>query len=81
MADIQNKLDRKQIIRMDCQTCRGNGFFMKEGNEAFCEDCNGVGSREKEIPFRFETNGRLTEDEVKQEFEDSAQDFRPNTGL
>lgn len=81
MSDIEKKLNRQQIIRIDCPTCRGNGFFMKDGAETFCELCDGTGSKEKAIPFKFETNGRLTQEEIKQEFDDNPIDTRPNIAI
>lgn len=69
-------LDRKQIIRMDCPTCTARGYVVSNGSETSCEACGGSGLREKEIPFKFETNGKLSKEELAQEFGVSTDQFK-----
>lgn len=46
--------DRKEIIRIDCKACRGNGFITRPDGEHPCAKCGGVGMLEKQMPWRPE---------------------------
>lgn len=60
--------DRKQILRIDCTTCRGNGYTTTGGSESACEKCSGSGQLEKEVGYKFETMGRWTNEEIAEVF-------------
>lgn len=48
-------IDRKEILRIDCPTCHGNGYTgVVEVSEVVCERCGGSGMLEKEVPFKFD---------------------------
>lgn len=46
--------ERHEILRIDCATCRGNGFVNTENGEGPCPVCGGVGMREKKVPWKPE---------------------------
>lgn len=62
-------IDRKQILRIDCNTCKGKGYVTKPTGEEACEACGGSGTLEKEVPFKFETNGKWSNEEKAEAFE------------
>ena len=57
--------DRKDIVRIDCPNCGGNGFTYDQGRVAAdnpegqkpCKRCGGVGMLEKAMPYRQEGYG------------------------
>lgn len=57
-------LDRVEILRRDCATCRGNGYVTKAAVEEMCSACSGSGTEEKEVPFKFD--GVRTQDEINE---------------
>lgn len=67
-------LDRTQIIRIDCPTCKGNGYTTKAGQQEACEVCGGTGLREKEVEYKFDTHGHHTREELAEAFEVSVDD-------
>ncbi len=64
-------LDRTQVVRIDCPECKGNGYVREKGGttESMCMKCEGAGTLEKEIPYKFETNGRISSDEKAEIFD------------
>lgn len=62
-------LDRTQILRIDCNTCKGKGYTTVAGAESVCASCEGRGTMEKEVPYKFESNGRWEKDELAEVFE------------
>ena len=62
-------IDRTQIVRIDCTNCRGTGHTAVGGVESLCEPCEGRGMLEREVPFKFETNGRRTKEEIADVFQ------------
>lgn len=76
-------LDRTQILRVDCNTCRGQGFIRSAVGEEMCTTCGGNGVIEREVPYKFESNGRWTKEEVAEAFEmpvDQVKDAGHSTG-
>lgn len=78
-------IDRTQIVRIDCPECRGNGYTRKKGGveEEMCVKCEGAGTLEKEIPYKFESNGRVSLEEKADIFElpvDQVRDANHSTG-
>lgn len=57
-----------QTLRIDCPDCRGNGYTRGQASEVICERCAGGGLLEKEVPFKAETRGRWTREEVAEVF-------------
>lgn len=49
-----SSLERNQILRLDCPTCNGNGYIVKDRMQRPCPYCGGVGMREAEVPYRPE---------------------------
>lgn len=47
-------IDRKQIVRVDCPTCNGNGYVTRNGEQGPCARCGGVGMLESAQPYRAE---------------------------
>lgn len=68
-------IDRTEILRRDCPTCRGNGFVTKPTGEESCAPCNGSGMIEKEVPYKFDTNGRRTPEELADIWEVPVEDI------
>ena len=64
----KDPLDRKQILRRDCPTCKGNGYVNTGTGETPCEPCGGSGMLEKEVPYRFDTEGKRTPEEEAEEW-------------
>ncbi|OLS15984.1 MAG: hypothetical protein RBG13Loki_0361 [Promethearchaeota archaeon CR_4] len=62
-------IDRTQILRIDCNTCKGKGYETTSEGERACSSCEGRGTTEKEVPFKFETNGRWEKEEIAEAFE------------
>lgn len=61
-------IDRTQILRIDCPLCKGHGYVRGALGEAPCDRCEARGVLENEVPFKFETNGRHTREEVADAF-------------
>lgn len=61
-------VDRKQFLRIDCPECHGNGYVTKNGAEQSCEKCGASGLLEKEVAYKFDTNGYHTPEEVAEAF-------------
>lgn len=57
--------DRKEILRIDCSTCHGNGFVRTHSGEEPCSVCGGVGMRERQVPWKPEGYSRS---EIAREF-------------
>lgn len=62
-------IDRTQVVRIDCTTCKGNGYVRNGAAESMCEKCGGGGVLEREVPYKFETHGVLTDEEKAEIFE------------
>lgn len=62
-------IDRKQTLRIDCNNCHGNGYIRAGGGEESCVVCEGRGVIEKEVPYKFETNGKWDREELADVFE------------
>lgn len=62
-------IDRKQILRIDCNTCKGRGYVIASDGEQVCSTCQASGSLEKEVPYKFESNGRWNKEELAEVFE------------
>lgn len=54
-------IDRTEILRRDCPTCKGKGYVSQSGGESSCEPCGGAGLLEKEVPFKFDGSRSLEE--------------------
>jgi RecJ-like exonuclease len=61
-------VDRTQILRRDCPSCQGKGYVVGSTGEAPCEACQGVGLLEKEVPYKFDTLGKRTQEEEAAEW-------------
>ncbi len=61
-------IDRTQILRIDCRACKGAGFVRAQTGETSCNACGGTGLEEKEVPYKFDTNGRFTQEEKAEAF-------------
>ncbi len=61
-------VDRKQILRIDCRACHGNGYVRSATGETDCLACGGSGIEEKEVDYKFETQGRWTPEEKAEAF-------------
>lgn len=68
-------IERTQILRRDCDVCRGRGYTEKAGNQTQCDKCDGSGLLEKEVPYKFETKGEWTPEETAEAFEISPEEF------
>lgn len=63
-------LDRTQILRIDCPTCKGHGYIRDSMMvESICGACEGKGALEREMPYKFETNGKWEKEEIAEAFE------------
>lgn len=62
-------IERVQILRIDCSTCKGRGYETVTTGERACSACEGRGVIEKEVPYKFESNGRWEKDELAEVFE------------
>lgn len=58
--------DRKEILRVDCPTCGGQGYTTNGSSEAPCDPCGGSGMLEKEVDYKFD--GRRSKDEIDRIF-------------
>lgn len=61
-------VDREQTIRIDCPTCHHNGYVVKNGVEDMCDQCSGSGMLEKVVPYKYETRGVWSRDELADQF-------------
>lgn len=65
--DIEKALSRKEILRRDCKSCRGNGWVGTQGvSENLCETCGGNGMEEREVPFRFDQTRPLSREDINE---------------
>ncbi len=65
-------LNRTKILRRDCPRCKGNGYIEGPGGQEVCPEeggCGGSGLLEKEVPYKFETEGRLEPEEIAEAWE------------
>lgn len=62
-------IDRQQTLRIDCIDCKGNGYVQKGAEQEMCKRCDGSGLLERDVPFKFETNGVWDRDEIANIFE------------
>lgn len=67
MGDIQNALNRKEIARRDCLTCRGKGWTGSMADQQLCETCGGTGFEEKEMDYDFARTRPRTPQELAHE--------------
>ena len=69
-------IERTQILRIDCVTCRGKGYVQKATCEELCEKCEGRGQLEKEVSYKFDTGGRWGKEEIATLFEVSVDEVK-----
>lgn len=71
-------IDRKQTLRIDCTVCQGKGYVKRAAtnDEIYCEKCEGRGSLEKEVGYKFESHGKWSREEIAEEFGISADQVR-----
>lgn len=62
-------IDRTQYLRIDCPSCRGKGYVQTATGEESCGKCDGSGLLEKEVPFKFESNGKWDREDIAEVFE------------
>lgn len=66
---IMSGIDRQQTIHVDCPKCHSRGYIETNGIQEMCASCEGAGILSKDIPYKFETRGNLTKEEIAQEFD------------
>ena len=57
-----------QTIRVDCPSCKGHGYNATAAGETMCTQCEGAGELQKDVPYKFETHGKWTNDEKAEVF-------------
>lgn len=65
--------DRKEILRRDCPTCKGNGYVVAGGSETACSECGGAGLLEKEVDYKHD--GPRTPEELAEIWEVPVEDL------
>jgi len=66
---MSDGINRQQILRIDCMVCKTRGYIVENNQETTCPKCGGSGVLEKEVPFKFESQGRWDKDEIAEAFE------------
>lgn len=61
-------MDRTQTLRIDCPICKTRGYIESSQGQEMCTRCEGSGLLEKEVPYKFETQGRWDLHEKAAEF-------------
>lgn len=70
-------VDRTQVLRIDCPQCKGKGYKGTSGAETPCNGpseeagatgCGGSGVLEREVGFKFETQGKWSVEEKAEAF-------------
>lgn len=69
-------IDRTQILRIDCRACHSKGYVMTSTGETSCNACGGTGMEEREVPYKFESQGKWTKEETAQAFEIDVDDVK-----
>lgn len=72
-------IDRTQILRIDCPKCHGNGYIRTPQGEEACPEeagCGGSGVITREVPYKFETHGRYSKEEIAEHFGVSTEDVK-----
>lgn len=71
-------IERTQVLRIDCNDCRGNGYKRdaKTNVESPCDKCEGRGQLEKEVNFKFETGGKWSPEDLAEVFEIPVEQIR-----
>lgn len=61
-------MERTQTLRIDCPQCHGKGYIERNGVQDTCDRCEGAGMLQKEVSYKFETQGRWSQNELAEEF-------------